>query len=157
PRRQPRAVAMRGELMRWWIAYAAALALLALMSAGSPAASPPDGACRSGESAHVGTRPIETTPDDLHRFVSQEARPMLGTGDATLGWKTPGRPDDSELLLGQRLEEVSERTGHPALDRVRCGTAVHADILSLANVMGGITVALCDRTRDLTPKHVCEA
>ena len=143
-----------GSYSRW--SCVVALALVASGARGDQPV-PPSVACPAPDAAPVGKR--TATPIDAQDFVVQAGDVMYQLVDRdrfTLTMKGGGALPQPPILLGQD-PNAKDGEGHPILLKTDCAAAARWGVVAHENQIGSVAIGVCDRTRELTPKAVCDA
>jgi hypothetical protein len=116
-----------------------------------------DYACSAGTmAAPVGTR--TAAPIDPKAFVAAAEDTMSGLVDRdrfTLTVKGGGELPPPPFFLGHPTAKSAEQTPPPM--KTECAVAARFGVVAHASQIGSVAIGVCDRTRELTPKAVCDA
>jgi hypothetical protein len=119
---------------------------------------PADYACVDGKpAAAIGTRTV--TPIDPKAFVAAAQDTMSGLVDGarfTLTVKAGGELPPPPFFLGHDPAAKSADRLPPPM-KTQCAVSARFAIVAHENQIGSVAIGVCDRTRELTPKAVCDA
>ncbi len=118
---------------------------------------PSDYACSAGTTvAPVGTRTI--APIDPKAFVATAEDTMSGLVDRdrfSLTVKGGGELPPPPFFFGHPPAKSAEQMPPPM--KTECAVAARFGVVAHASQIGSVAIGVCDRTRELTPKAVCDA